>query len=251
MNQVLESTELTQNISSSGIQLEKMVMNQVNSTNDVVIQAQSISNTSKYLVQTVNQMEIAFRDLQNSSHSVSEKLQSISQEAEKINFIVQTITDIADRTKMLSINASLEASRVGIHGQGFAVIAEEIGKLTDETTEAANQINQMVGEMRSVVSTGVKKMNTFTDKHIETFTYRIEEIDQGIQAQVESAEDIKSGIENLSQSSNQTANYLQSNLDNTNHNLEQLNQAVENLRYEFKSSILKKSNYSKLTVLDR
>lgn len=65
------------------------------------------------------------------------------QELERINDIVDQILDITNQTNLLSLNASIEAARAGKSGQGFAVVAEEIGKLAEDSSKAVNEIQDI------------------------------------------------------------------------------------------------------------
>ncbi|MGK7872157.1 MAG: methyl-accepting chemotaxis protein [Xenococcaceae cyanobacterium] len=235
VKQVLESTTLTTKIATSGKQLETMMAEQVTSTNDVVATAKEISGISGKLVSTMNEMETAFEQLHQASGSLSNKLGAIAEKASNINSIVTTITDIANQTKLLSLNASIEAANAGDEGKGFAVIAREIGQLANETAMTTQKIQPIVQEMQSAVSTGVMEMNKFTSEHVQTLTPRIEVVNQGIKAQVEGAQNISSAIVQLSTSSEQTANYLRHTLSDTNSALEQLNEAVQSLQREVTS----------------
>jgi methyl-accepting chemotaxis protein len=66
---------------------------------------------------------------------------------EKINFISETIAGITEQTNLLSLNASIEAARVGEMGKGFAVVAEEIRKLADESKQSTNDIKTIIEEI--------------------------------------------------------------------------------------------------------
>ena len=84
----------------------------------------------------------------------------------KINDLTETVKDIADKTNLLAINASIEAARAGIHGKSFAVVANEVHMLSLNTNESANcisstiqEINQQTKELAHV-SNNISKQNT-------------------------------------------------------------------------------------------
>src|SRR5439155_103371 len=79
---------------------------------------------------------------------------------EEIGDIVQTINLIADRTNLLSLNASIEAARAGEHGRGFAVVAEEIRALADRAAAASADIAKIV---RGLQSTAREALTATTD----------------------------------------------------------------------------------------
>ena len=106
-------------------------------------------------------MAEAMQDMENASRTISNRLQAINEKADNITNVVTTITKVADQTNLLSLNAAIEAEKAGEYGRGFTVVAREIRRLADQTAVATLDIEQMVKEMQSAVSSGVMEMDKF------------------------------------------------------------------------------------------
>jgi methyl-accepting chemotaxis protein WspA len=262
------TTSCTQ-LAASGRQLEGTITEQLVSTNEVSTTAKQIAATSEELVNTMEEvsllsqattttantqqqelqrMESNMQQLAVATDSIASKLGTISEKANNINQIVGTITKVADQTNLLSLNAAIEAEKAGEAGLGFAVVAKEIRRLADQTAIATVDIEQMIKEMQSSVSTGVMEMDKFAREvrqgveevghitvqlgsviaQVQDLTPRFESVNQGMEMQFQGAQQISEAMMQLSTTSSQTADSLQE----INQVIDQLNHAEQSLRQE-------------------
>ena len=104
------------------------------------------------LTQKINQTSITEQDL-------SVKLEELSINATEIKSVLNIISDIADQTNLLALNAAIEAARAGEHGRGFAVVADEVRKLAENTQRALAEINASVSVIVQSILEASSQMN--------------------------------------------------------------------------------------------
>ncbi|WP_438434488.1 protoglobin domain-containing protein [Gorillibacterium sp. sgz500922] len=94
--------------------------------------------------------------IRKSADHMEETVQQLNRSSAQIHNIVLIVRDIAEQTKLLSLNASIEAARAGEHGRGFAVVAGEVQKLSDDTRQAVRQIAELVGQASTFTASVVQ-----------------------------------------------------------------------------------------------
>ncbi|WP_370575161.1 methyl-accepting chemotaxis protein [Methanomethylovorans sp.] len=100
--------------------------------------------------------------IQKATDGSSTVIKELDEKSRKIGEIAELITNIADQTNLLALNAAIEAARAGEHGRGFAVVADEVRKLAEDSRKAALQIAGLLIEIRDGTHAAVSSMETGT-----------------------------------------------------------------------------------------
>lgn len=101
------------------------------------------------------QMDSIHHSVSNSAQAV----QSLDSRSQEISQIVEVIASIASQTNLLALNAAIEAARAGEQGRGFAVVADEVRKLAEQSNDSATQIANLIAEIQKETSFAVQAMN--------------------------------------------------------------------------------------------
>jgi methyl-accepting chemotaxis protein len=241
----IQVTSSATEIAATAKQQEATIAEQAATTNEIAATATEISATTHELTNTMDEVvEVADRTTKSAAHghdelehmestmqqiveaagSIAGKFEVLNEKARNINSVVTTITKVADQTNLLSLNAAIEAEKAGEYGLGFSVVATEVRRLADQTAVATLDIEQMVKEMQSAVSSGVLSIEKFSEQvrrsatdvsevsgqlaqiieEVQALTPRFETVQQGMHFQTQGAEQIKQAMMQLNESAQQS-----------------------------------------------
>lgn len=139
---------------------------------------QKLTDSSMQMRKNLGEMKSGSSDMTAQVHNISEKIADTNKTIERMTDILDSIEEIADQTKLLSLNASIEAARAGESGKGFAVVAESIKSLSENTANELTNIKEIIGSLVD----GFKECNACIESVVKSNEVSIADTEEVIQA---------------------------------------------------------------------
>ncbi|WP_425453529.1 methyl-accepting chemotaxis protein [Paenibacillus prosopidis] len=220
-----EIAEDVTDMSESINEIEQKVAAYANSTKEMNTRSEQTLQLVDKGRQALEVQSEGMRRNVEATANVSDTIEELARKAQGISAITKTISDLAEQTNLLSLNASIEAARAGEHGRGFAVVAQEVRKLAEESTSSTKQVFHLVQSIDEGIRQAISNMKV-NEEVVNMQTERIREselvfteIVQSVQfisgqiyafseesdAMLESARKISGAIQNISAITQQSA----------------------------------------------
>jgi methyl-accepting chemotaxis protein len=123
---------------------------------DVARQASESVRISDDTTHAVQAIAESMQEIRLRVEDVAQEIVTLSQRAQQIAAITETVKELADRSNLLALNASIEAARAGEAGMGFSVVADHVRQLAEQSKAAATQVETILDEVRAASATAVK-----------------------------------------------------------------------------------------------
>lgn len=200
-NNINDISATVQQVSAGAEEMAASAAQVNSSTQNAVTEA----NQGMRLIDRVVQQN---ETISQTMHSITEVSSSLVKGSNNIQEIITVIRNIAGQTNLLALNAAIEAARAGEAGRGFAVVAEEVRKLAEQSAEATNHIEEIIGKMTSDIGFAVQTVDT-ANQEVAAGKAVTTETQKGYQEIITKLGHVKLGILHIAKAVDETAKGMQ------------------------------------------
>lgn len=231
-----------QTIAENGNKQDTLTQNSLIEVNNSLENIKHVANTasevateSLLIKEKAKDGELALAEMQTQMEAIhasvdlaGDGLKSLVLSTNEINQVLASIKDISNQTNLLALNASIEAARAGEHGKGFAIVAEEVRKLSEMTGTSVGHIHTLISSIHNHSNTTEKnmslvkenvdagtKLSDTTNEHIKEILDRVESIVDHIKKMAETTQEITAEVQEVQESVGEIAHTSRETLEKT------------------------------------
>ncbi|SFL87259.1 methyl-accepting chemotaxis protein [Paenibacillus sp. 1_12] len=159
--------------------------------------------------QAIQSAEEQMGFIHTSFNQLADEVKEMGERSGEIGHIIEVISDIAAQTNLLALNAAIEAARAGEQGRGFAVVASEVRKLSEQSTQSAEQITQLITYIQNSIEKTIQAMQSGTEeinegiRVVQTAGGTFEEIKEFVDHVVNQVHEVSAASQQMSATSEQ------------------------------------------------
>lgn len=191
-SQAQETQSATENV----IVMGKMIEQASTEVEQLGDNAADMHKASENAMSILAELEKINQKTMEAIHIIGEQTQKTNESAAKIKVATDMISEIAEETTLLSLNASIEAARAGEQGRGFAVVANQMQKLAEQSADATTQITEVISELVNDAQESVQTMDEVKEvmnqqsENVSQTEKAFKNVEKGIAESIESVEKI-------------------------------------------------------------
>ena len=208
---VISQSDRSTQIASAAHEMSQTVVEIARNASSIAASASGTANIAREGENIVEKSVSEVKDIAETVSESSKVMVSLGERSKQIGDIIRVISEIADQTNLLALNAAIEAARAGEQGKGFAVVADEVRKLAERTAKATSEIGSMIGaiqeevqksvtsmdEVSKMVGTGVE-FSTQTGDALEKIVSSVSELQMMVQQIASATEEMSATSEHIS-----------------------------------------------------
>jgi len=208
---VISQSDRSAQIASAAHEMSQTVVEIAKNASSIAASASGTANIAREGENIVEKSVSEVKDIAKTVSESSKVMVSLGERSKQIGDIIRVISEIADQTNLLALNAAIEAARAGEQGKGFAVVADEVRKLAERTAKATSEIGSMIGaiqdevqksvtsmgEVSKMVGTGVE-FSTQTGEALEKIVSSVSELQMMVQQIASATEEMSATSEHIS-----------------------------------------------------